>query len=69
MVIAVNTNNSTITVKTDEATTTYDVADSSLTVYEYNSINYRLSSVAIGDTVSMKVVNDEVNQIYPSRIS
>lgn len=64
VVTAVNTNNSTITVKTEEATTTYDVADSSLTVYEYSSINYRLSAVSVGDTVSMKVVNDEVNQIY-----
>ena len=64
VVTAINNSNYKITVKTDETTETYDVDEASLTVYEYNTISYRLNTVSVGDMVSMKLVNDEVNQIY-----
>lgn len=59
----VNRSKSTISIKSDGVTTTYDVS-SSLTVYSYNSTSYRLSAVNEGDEVSMKVVDDEVRAIY-----
>lgn len=62
VVKAVNTSAKTIQVTTDSGTETYDVS-SNVTVYFYKTTSSRLSSVSVGDTVSMKVVNDEVTII------
>ena len=62
VVKAVNNNAKTIQVTTDSGTEIYDVS-SNVTVYYYRSTSSRLSSVSVGDTVSMKLVNDEVTEI------
>ncbi len=62
IVKAVNTTAKTIQVTTDSGTETYDVS-SNVKVYFYKTTSSRLSSVSVGDTVSMKIVNDEVTII------
>ncbi|MGM9526211.1 MAG: hypothetical protein ACI3U1_08080, partial [Peptococcaceae bacterium] len=62
VVKAVNSSAKTIQVTTDSGTEIYDVS-SSVTVYFYRTTSSRLTSVSVGDTVSMKIVNDEVTII------
>ncbi|MBR4945295.1 MAG: hypothetical protein IKZ26_07795, partial [Peptococcaceae bacterium] len=62
VVKSISTSANTITVTTDGGTKIYDVA-SSLDVNFYSTTSSRLSSVSAGDTVSMKVKNDEVTEI------
>ena len=62
VVKSISTSANTITVTTDGSTKIYDVA-SSLDVNFYSTTSSRLSSVSVGDTVSMKVKNDEVTEI------
>ena len=62
VVKAVNSSAKTIQVSTDGGTEIYDVS-SSVTVYFYRTTSSRLTSVSVGDTVSMKVVSDEVTEI------
>ena len=62
VVKAVNSSAKTIQVNTDGGTEIYDVS-SSVTVYFYRTTSSRLTSVSVGDTVSMKVVSDEVTEI------
>ena len=62
VVKSISTSANTITVTTDGSTKIYDVA-SSLNVNFYSTTSSRLNSVSVGDTVSMKVKNDEVTEI------
>lgn len=62
VVKSINTSADTISVTTEDGTEIYDVS-SSVKVNTYKTTAYRLSVVSIGDTVSMKVVNDEVTEI------
>lgn len=62
VVKAVNNNAKTIQVTTDSGTEIYDVS-SDVDIYYYRSTSSRLSSISIGDTVSMKIVNDLVTEI------
>lgn len=62
VVKAVNSNAKTIQISTDSGTETYDVS-SDVSIHFYKTNSYRLSSISVGDTVSMKVVNDEVTVI------
>lgn len=62
VVKSISTSAKTITVTTDSGTEIYDVADD-LDVHFYRTTSYRLSAVSVGDTVSMKVKNDEVTEI------
>ncbi len=62
VVEAVNNSARTIEIKTDNGTEVYDVSDT-VQVNFYRSSSSRLNSVDIGDTVSMRLVNDEVTEI------
>lgn len=62
VVKSLSTSADTIQVTTDNGTETYDVSDN-LRVYFYKTTSYSLGSVTVGDTVSMKVSNDEVTEI------
>ena len=62
VVKSISTSAKTITVTTDEGTEIYDVA-ADLDVITYSTTYYRLSAVSVGDTVSMKLQNDEVTEI------
>ena len=62
VVKSVNSSTNTIQVTTENGTESYDVA-SNVTVRFYGKVSYRLSSVSVGDTVSMKLSNDEVTEI------
>lgn len=62
VVKAVNNNAKTIQVTTDSGTEIYDVS-SDVDIYFYKTLSSRLSSVSVGDTVSMKIVNDLVTEI------
>ncbi|MBQ5703014.1 MAG: S-layer homology domain-containing protein [Peptococcaceae bacterium] len=62
VVKAISTSAQTITVTTSDGTRIYDVA-TDLDVHFYRTTSYRLSAVSVGDTVSMKVKNDEVTEI------
>ncbi len=62
VVKSLSTSADTITVTTENGTEIYDVSDD-VKVHFYKTTSYRLSSVSVGDTVSMKVANDEVTEI------
>lgn len=62
VVKAVNSNSKTIQITTDSGTETYDVSND-VTIHFYKTNSYRLSAISVGDTVSMRVVNDEVTVI------
>jgi len=62
VVKSVSTGAKTIQVSTDSGTETYDVS-SNLDVYFYKTTSSRLSSVSVGDTVSMRIEDDEVTEI------
>ena len=58
----VNSSARTIQITTDSGTEIYDVA-SDVDINYYRTSSSRLSSIDVGDTVSMRVVNDEVTII------
>lgn len=58
----VNSSTRTIQITTDSGTEIYDVA-SDVVICHYKTESSRLSSIDVGDTVSMRVVNDEVTII------
>lgn len=62
IVKAVNTASDTIQVTTEDGSYTYDVSDD-VSVKRYKKTSSYLGTVSVGDTVSMKVENDEVVQI------
>jgi len=63
VVKSLSTSKDTIQVAGDEGTVTYDVADA-VTVERYRSSSSYLGNVSIGDTVSMKVENNLVTEIF-----
>lgn len=62
IVKSINTSSDTIQVTTDNGTYTYDVSDD-VSVKRYKKTSSYLGVVSVGDTVSMKVEDDEVVQI------
>ena len=54
-----NTSSDTIQVTTEDGNVTYDVSDD-ITVKRYKKTSSYLGIVSVGDTVSMKVENNEV---------
>ena len=59
VVKSVNTSSDTIQVTTEDGNVTYDVSDD-ITVKRYKKTSSYLGIVSVGDTVSMKVENNEV---------